>query len=60
MSKNNKNILAVLQHSNLENGEFVIKFGDEWFTGKLTQLEFTAAVGQMDTVKLQGYLGWYE
>lgn len=49
-------LLAKLAHSDLQEGEFVIKIADTWVTGYITNISVTAGVNDFSTVDLQGIL----
>lgn len=53
---NKYEFLAHIQHSDLRDGEFVIKLGDHWFVGNLSAANYDFRVGELTKVCFEGYL----
>jgi hypothetical protein len=53
---NNHEFLARIQHSNLRDGEFVIRVGNTWSTGTLTRVNYDISNDTHTVVKFEGFM----
>jgi hypothetical protein len=53
---NNHEFLARIQHSNLRDGEFVIRVGNTWSTGTLTRVNYDISTDTHTVVKFEGFM----
>jgi hypothetical protein len=52
----NHEFLARIQHSNLKDGEFVIRVGNTWSTGNLTRVNYDISTDAHTVVKFEGFI----
>ena len=53
---NNNNLIAAINHSNLNNGEVVIKLNGEIITGRIQNFGVNTSVGSHTTFEISGII----
>ena len=56
VSQNNKALIAAINHSNLKNGEVVIKLNDEFITGNIRSIQLEMRDGFITEFTITGLL----
>jgi len=51
-------LIAMMAHSDLKDGEMIIKLGGRWITANIHNLEVATEVGCVPTFKIEGSCAW--